>query len=198
LGQFFLERGDVGTITLDVVKDGDIEPCRELCNELMAFQKSKAKLLPEVFDQMSFDTRMKPSLEQAVASQVVIARDVAPIGYIFSTIESVSYKDAHIPDWALGLSSGEALGFYPNQGDLPEKTGCINNLYIRDGYKGMGLGGRLMDVSMEWLGSFADIDLVFVYISNGNDGALDFYKKRGFAHSHEVFGGFIHALCKRL
>ena len=72
------------------------------------------------------------------------------------------------------------------------------NLYLREGYQRMGLGSKLMDLSMEWFEAFADIDLVFVYISNGNDAATSFYKKYGFAHSHEVFGGFIHALYKRL
>jgi ribosomal protein S18 acetylase RimI-like enzyme len=192
----------VGTITFDVVSEGNIEPCRELCNELMLYQQSKARLLPEVFDKMNFDTRMKPSYEQALASHVAVARDIdnspLPIGYIFSTLESVSYKDSHIPNWASSISSGEILGFYPKWDDLPEKTGCVNNLYLRSEYHGMGLGGKLMDMSMEWFKTMPDIDIVFVYISNGNDGAIKFYKRHGFEHSHEVFGGFIHALYKRL
>jgi GNAT superfamily N-acetyltransferase len=188
----------MGTITFQIVEDGNIEPCRHLCNELMAYQQSKAKLMPEVFDKMNFDSRMKSSFELALASHVVIAWDIEPIGYIFSTIENVSYKDSHIPDWASNISDGEILGFYPKWENLPEKTGCINNLYLRKEYQGTGLGAKLMDMAMEWLRSSTGIDIVFVYISNGNDGAMDFYKKAGFEHSHEVFGGFIHALCKHL
>ncbi|MDR0499425.1 MAG: GNAT family N-acetyltransferase [Holophagales bacterium] len=188
----------MGVVTLDAVKDGNIEPCRKLCNELMAFQKSKAKLLPEIFDKMDFDTRMKLSYEQALESHVIIARDIVPIGYVFSTIESVSYKHLHIPEWALAISSGEILGFYPKWDNLPAKTGCVNNLYLRKEYQGVGLGEKLMNMSMEWFKSFPDIDIVFVYISNGNDSALNFYKNYGFVHSHEVFGGFIHALYKQL
>ena len=185
-------------ISFDVMQDGNIEACRGLCNELMAFQKSKAGLLPDVFDMMDFDSRMKASFVQALASHVVVARDDAPVGYVFSTIESVAHKDSHIPEWASTISSGEVLGFYPKWADLPEKTGCVNNLYLREGYRGSGLGGRLMDISMEWLRESPGIDLVFVYISNGNDVALSFYRKYGFRHSHEVFGGFIHALYMRI
>ncbi|MCL1892866.1 MAG: GNAT family N-acetyltransferase [Holophagaceae bacterium] len=186
-------------MTLEVVNDGNIEPCRHLCNELMAYQQSKAKLLPEIFDQMNFDTRMVLSYKQAIASHVVVARDKnnVPVGYVFSTIENVFYKDSHIPEWASSISSGEILGFYPKWDNLPAKTGCVNNLYLRKAYQRMGLGKKLMDMSMEWFSTFSDINLVFVYISNGNDSAINFYKKYGFSNSHEVFGGFIHALYKR-
>jgi ribosomal protein S18 acetylase RimI-like enzyme len=186
-------------IAFETVTNGNIEPCRELCNELMAFQKSQAKLLPEVFDQMNFDTRMKLSYQQAIASHVAIARDGGvPIGYIFSTIENVAQKDSNIPEWAATISSGEILGFYPKWEKLPERTGCVNNLYIRKEFQGLRLGEKMMDMSMEWFKTFDDVEYVFVYISNGNDGALRFYKKHGFSHSHEVFGGFIHALCKKI
>ena len=189
----------MGTIRLETIADGDIEPCRELCNELMLYQRSQAKLLPEVFDKMNFDTRMKPSFEQAIASHVAIARDGAtPIGYVFSTVENVAYKDSNTPPWASSISSGEVLGFYPRWDVLPEKTGCVNNLYLRKEYQGMKLGQKLMDMSMEWFASLPGIDVVFVYISNGNDGAVGFYKKYGFEYSHEVFGGFIHAMFRRV
>lgn len=46
-------------ITIEVVKYWSIEKCRELCNELMEFQKSKATINPERFDTMSIETRMK-------------------------------------------------------------------------------------------------------------------------------------------
>ena len=46
-------------ITVEIVQDGNIEQCRALCDELMAFQKSQATLSPESFDFMNFDTRMK-------------------------------------------------------------------------------------------------------------------------------------------
>lgn len=87
-------------ITIEIIKDGNIEQCRALCNELMAFQQSKAYMQPERFDAMNFDTRMKTSYEQALRSQVVIAKDNGiPIGYVFATVDQIdsAQKDAY-PD----------------------------------------------------------------------------------------------------
>ncbi len=184
-------------LTIEVVKDGNIEQCRELCNELMAFQKSKAFMAPEVFDLMNFDTRMKSSFEEALVSQTIVAKDKGvPIGYVFSTIEQVEGVDGPFPDWA-PKGNGEMIrGFYPDWPDLPEKAGCLSNLYFRDGYRGLGLGTKMLGMAMEWLESFPDVDLTFVYISNGNDAALKFYLDHGFTYSHEVLGGFIRAAYK--
>lgn len=183
-------------ITFEIVQDGNIEQCRELCNELMAFQKSKATMMPECFDAMNFDTRMKRSFENALRSQVVVAKDDGiPVGYVFSTIDVVEEADrSALPDWA---PKGEnCLGFYPDWVQLPQKIGCLSNLYLRDAYQKGGIGTKLFNMTMEWLESFPDVNLTFVYISNGNDAALSFYLKHGFTLSHDVFGGFIQAAYK--
>ena len=180
-------------ITIDIVRDGNIEQCRDLCNELMAFQKAKATIFPECFDPMNFDTRMKRSWEHALDRQVIVAKDGGvPVGYVFSTIENIGESRYAIPDWAPKVENGK--GFYPDWPDLPPKVGCLSNLYLRDGYRNLGLGSKLFDMAMEWLESFEDVPVIFIYISNGNDEALDFYLKRGFTISHEVFGGFITAV----
>ncbi|HPL52655.1 MAG TPA: GNAT family N-acetyltransferase [Bacillota bacterium] len=184
-------------VTIEVVHDGNIEQCRKLCNELMAFQKSKAIICSEKFNSMNFDTRMKKSYENALESQVIVAKDQdIPIGYVFSTVDHVRMEDkAAYPDWApQGKSS---IGFYPDWVKLPQKIGCLNNLYLRDQYRQLGLGSKLFEMSMKWLESFADVNLIFVYISNGNDAALNFYLKHGFTFSHDVFGGFIKAAYKK-
>lgn len=189
----------MNNITLHIVQDGNIEQCRELCNELMAFQKSKAILAPEAFDGMNFDTRMKKSYENALASQVVIAKDgETPIGYIFSTVEKVANVKGPFPAWAPSVPGQTLQGFYPDWPDLPEKIGCLSNLYFRDAYRGTGLGSKLTEMSTTWFKSLPDIDLVFTYISNGNDNALKFYLAHGYTYSHEVFGGFIKAAYMRI
>ena len=181
-------------ITIEVVKDGNIEQCRDLCNELMAFQKSQAFMAKEAFDGMNFDTRMKASYEGALASQVIVAKDGnTPVGYVFSTIDEVEGVDGPFPAWAPKGNGGKVRGFYPDWDNLPKKAGCLNNLYFRNEYRGLGLGTRMLDMAVEWLESFPDVDLSFVYISNGNDAALKFYLDHGFTYSHEVFGGFIKA-----
>lgn len=184
-------------ITIEMIKDGNIEPCRALCEELMAFQKSKAHIHPEWFDAMNFDTRMKKSYEDALENQVVIVKDNGvPVGYVFSTIENVDAADVTTyPGWA--LTAKNSTGFYPDWVTPPQKIGCLNNLYLRDEYRGSGLGLKLFDKAMEWLESFSDVHLIFVYISNGNDAALKFYLRSGFTFSHDVFDGFIKAAYKQ-
>ncbi|MBO7746823.1 GNAT family N-acetyltransferase [Paenibacillus sp. MWE-103] len=185
-------------ITIEVAQDGNIEQCRELCNELMAFQKANAQLRPELFDAMNFDTRMKRSYERALASQVLVAKeDGVPVGYAFSTIDDISQSRHAYPDWAPRAEQGAYLGFYPDWDDLPDKAGCLNNLYIRDGYRHLGLGSKLFGMAMDWLDGFRDADVVFIFVSNGNEAALNFYLSRGFAFSHDVFGGFIQATYRR-
>lgn len=183
-------------ITFEIIQDENIEQCRELCNELMAFQQSKATFHPEKFNFMNFDTRMKKSYENALERQIIVAKDNGiPIGYVFSAVDYVSIEDnAVYPDWA--PLSENSIGFYPDWVKLPQKIGCLNNLYLRDQYRHLGLGVKLFEMSMEWLAGLIDVNLIFVYISNGNDAALNFYLKHGFTFSHDVFGGFIKAAYK--
>lgn len=184
--------------TFEVVQDGQIEQCRDLCNELMAFQKSKAFIAPDVFDMMNFDTRMKRSYDSALHSQVIVVKDDGvPVGYVFSTIETIKQEGNAIPAWAPVQEGQKVQGFYPNWDELPAVMGCVSNLYVREAYKGMGLGSKLFSMAMEWLESFEEAELVMIYISNGNDAALEFYLSRGFTFSHDVFGGFIKAVYKR-
>ncbi len=173
------------TLTFEELRGADIEQCRELCDELMAFQKSKAFMEPERFDAMNFDTRMKKSYESALEKHVVVAKDGGiPVGYVFSTVES-----------AEGMRNSP-FKLLPPEGAFPDRIGCLSNLYLKEGYRGGGLGTKLFDVSMEWLESFPDVDTIFIYISNGNDEAYDFYIKHGFSYSHDVLGGFIKAVVK--
>lgn len=186
-------------IKIEIVTDGNIEPCRELCNELMAFQQSRAVMAPEVFDWMNFDTRMRRSYDSALHKQVLIARDGGvPVGYAFSTIDEIEPGDDRLPAWAPNQNLNAIKGFYPDWVEFPKKIGFLSNLYLRDGYRSMGLGKKLFEQSMDWLESFPDVDLLIVYVSNGNEEALDFYLKHGFTYSHEVFGGFIKAVYRKL
>ena len=185
----------MNTISIETLSGSDIEQCKALCNELMAFQQSKAVMAPECFASMNFDTRMKKNYEQAIEKQLIVVKDRGtPVGYIFSTIDMVNENSLHYyPDWAPKHTQEENLGFYPDWLETPQKVGCLNNLYLRDQYRGTQLGSKLFEISRQWLMGFPDCDLAFVYISNGNEAALNFYLNHGFTFSHNVFGGFIKA-----
>jgi GNAT superfamily N-acetyltransferase len=189
----------MSTITIEVATDGNIEPCRVLCDELMAFQQSKAVMAPELFDMMNFDTRMRRSYDHALHTHVLIVKDDdVPVGYAFSSVSNVEQEDLGIPAWAPNQEQEGSKGFYPDWIETPQRIGFLSNLYLRDGYRSMGLGSKLFNMSMTWLESFSDVDLLFIYVSNGNEEALDFYLKQGFTYSHDVFGGFIKAVYRKL
>jgi predicted FMN-binding regulatory protein PaiB len=74
-------------LNYEVIPDEKIECCRDICNELMVFQKSKAYIKPELFDNMNFDTRMIPSLKNAINNYTVVVKDDEKIvGYVYSNI----------------------------------------------------------------------------------------------------------------
>ena len=189
--------GSMEQLTFELVQGEGIEQCRALCDELMAYQKTKAHIAPEIFDLMNFDTRMKKSYLAAPQSHVVVAKaDSVPVGYVFSTAERITPEDRDaFPAWA--PRAPHCIGFYPDWVPLPQKLGCLSNLYVREAYRGQGLGCKLFDMGMAWLDSLPDVALTFVFISNGNGAALDFYLRHGFAYSHDVFGGFILAAYKQ-
>ena len=183
-------------ISLEPLTDDQIECCRELCDELMAVQRARARIHPECFAGMNFDTRMARSHAAALRKQVLAVSDKGvPVGYVFSTIQEADEADRQgRPAWA---PPGEhALGFYPDWLRLPQRVGCLSNLYVREAYRGLGLGGKLLRAATDWLESFADTNVTFVYVSNGNEAALQLYFKHGFVFSHDVFGGFIKAAYK--
>ena len=184
----------MGTITYEEIQGKDIEQCRELCNELMAFQKSQAYKDVECFDYMNFDTRMKASFEGADRAQIVVMKDDGvPVGYIFSTIDMTpEAARTYRPEWA----PKGGLGFFPEWQKLDIFIGCLSNLYIREKYRGTGASKILFEKAMNWLESFDDCDVTYVYISNGNDNAYNFYMKHGFTPTHDMFDGFIKAAYK--
>jgi hypothetical protein len=47
---------------------------------------------------------------------------------------------------------------------------------------------------VEWLKQFDEVEDYFIFVSNGNDDALEFYKRKGFSVSHEILNGFITVL----
>ena len=170
-------------ITYEMISDEQIECCRDICNELMIFQKSKAYIKPELFDNMNFDTRMIPSVEKALHNYTVIVKDEDKIvGYVYSNI---SPKETYSNDFAT---------FFDLSSVSKDNVGCLSQFYISEGYRQFGIGSKLFNMSMEWLGQFKGIEDYFIFVSNGNEDALEFYKRKGFSVSHDILDGFITVL----
>ncbi|MDQ0221059.1 GNAT family N-acetyltransferase [Peribacillus cavernae] len=169
----------------EIIPDDKIECCRDLCNELMAFQKSKSYIKPELFNDMNFETRMIPSIKSAIDNYTVIVKDDdKPVGYVYSNI---SPKEAYSSDFATFFDLSSVRG---------NNVGCLSQFYIKEEYRQYGVGSTLFNMSMKWLKQFDDVEDYFIFVSNGNDNALEFYKRKGFSVSHDILDGFITVLRK--
>jgi GNAT superfamily N-acetyltransferase len=167
----------------EIIKEENIECLRDLCNELMDFQQSKAHITPELFDSMNFETRLLPSVQSANHNFIVVVKDdEQPVAYVYANI---SPKEAYDNDFATFFDLSTVHG---------ENVGCLSQFYIKEGYRQYGIGSKLFNMSMEWLKTFDDIDDYFVFVSNGNEAALQFYQHKGFIVSHEILDGFITVL----
>lgn len=170
-------------IKYEIVPNEKNEYCKDLCNELMAFQKSKAQIKPELFDNMNFDTRMIPSMGSAIYNYIVVVKeDDKIVGYVYSNI---SPKETYSNNFAT---------FFDITSVSRNNVGCLSQFYIKEEYRQKRIGSVLFDMSMKWLNQFDDVEDYFIFVSNGNNDALEFYKRKGFVFSHKILDGFITVL----
>jgi GNAT superfamily N-acetyltransferase len=171
------------SINYEIISDDSIMCIKDLCNELMSYQKSKSYIHSELFDGMSFETRMIPSVKSANANYILVAKDDNEIvGYVYSNISS---KETY---------SNQFATFFDLDSVENDEVGCLSQFYIKEGYRNIGIGSVLFEKSLEWLNSFKSISHLFIFVSNGNDTALKFYQDKGFKISHQILDGFITVL----
>lgn len=176
------------SINYEVISEDDIFCIKDLCNDLMAYQKSKAYIHPEFFDDMCFETRVIPSVKSAKANYIVVAKDDNEIiAYAYSTI---SPKETY----SGGFATLQCDAFFDFDSVKSDDVGCLSQFFIKEGYRNIGIGSVLFEKSMNWLNTFESIKDLFIFVSNGNDNALRFYLGKGFKISHQILDGFITVL----
>lgn len=176
------------SIQYEVITEDNLICIKDLCNALMTYQKSKAHIHPELFDNMCFETRMIPAVKSAKANYIIAARDDNEIvGYAYSNI---SPKETYSSNFA----TLKCEAFFDFASVKNADVGCLSQFYIKEGYRNTGMGTILFERSMEWLHSFKSINDLFIFVSNGNDNALNFYQGKGFKTSHLILNGFITVL----
>jgi len=168
------------SIRYEIISEDSIICIKDLCNELMSYQKSKSYIHSELFDSMNFESRMLPSVKSANANFILIAKDGNEVvGYVYSNI---SLKETY---------SNEFATFFDLNSVENNEVGCLSQFYLKKGYRNIGIGTILFEKSMDWLNSFKSIRDLFIFVSNGNDNALKFYQCKGFKISHQILDGFI-------
>ncbi len=168
-------------IKYEIIREEDAYLVELLCNELMGYQKSKTRITPERFDSMSFQTRFLSSLEKADQNFIMVAKaNDKVVGYVYCNLSS---KEVYDSDFAT----------FFDMNSVEDQVGCLSQFFIREEYRGIGIGTRLFNEGMEWLNKLNVKDL-FIFVSDGNDDALNFYKRKGFNESHKILDGFITVL----
>lgn len=176
------------SIHYEVISENNIACIKDLCNDLMTYQKSKAYIHPELFDGMCFETRMIPCIKSTKANHIIVAKDDNEIvGYTYSNI---SPKEVYSNNFA----TLQCDSFFDFDSVKNDDVGCLSQFFIKEGYRNQGIGTVLFNKSMDWLNSFPSIHDVFIFVSNGNDHALKFYLGKGFRISHQILDGFITVL----
>ena len=185
-------------IKIQDISNGNIEICTSLCNELMDYQANKSHIRTDVLREMTFDNRLRPSFENAQIKKLLVAfDDENPIGYVYAEVSDVTENLMYyVPDWAKNIYKKGQLIFSPVNQELPSRLGTFNNIYIKPEYHGLGLGYQLSNEVIEWMKSIDGITGIYVYVSNGNEQVVDFYKRFGFQFSHNMLNGFITAYYK--
>ena len=180
------------SIHYEVVSEENVDCIKDLCNELMVYQKSKAHIHPEFFEAMCFETRMLPSMKSAKANYIVIAKDHHEIvGYAYSSIASKMIYSG-------GFATLECDAFFDFDSVTSDYVGCLSQFYIKEEYRNKGVGTVLFEKSLDWLNSSGVIRDIFIFVSNGNGAALNFYQNKGFKISHQILEGFITVLRKSM
>ena len=124
------------SLIYEVIPYEKIECLRESCNDLMAFQKSRAVIRPELFDNMNFETRLIPSIKKALYNYTVVVKDKGKIvGYVYSNISS---KETYAIEFAT---------FFDLSSVRKENVGCLSQFYIKEDYRQYGLGSKLFNLS---------------------------------------------------
>jgi len=95
-------------------------------------------------------------------------------------------EDGNFHAWVLKDKEGNIIGFCQvTKKGRQEDQKEIEAMYIVSEFKSKGLGRKLMDCALDWLGSDGDIALEVV---SYNKNAIDFYKKFGFVETNWPVG----------
>ena len=150
-----------------VTKKEDVEVFRHLVDQLFQLQAERAdeKYKP-MLSSMTIESRLHPDFEKEE--------------FPYADTQLIMVKDDDI---------GKYVGFaYSTMGR--DQKGNLKLYFIEEAYRGTGIGSKLFRDAMEFIEAH-NPEEVLIYVSNGNEQALNFYKNKGFRFKSEVFGGMV-------
>ena len=150
-----------------VTKKEDVEVLRPLVDQLFKLQAERA------------DEKYKPMLS-SMTIEMRLHPDFEAKEFPYADTQLIMVKDEDIDRY---------VGFaYSTMGR--DQKGNLKLFFLEEVYRGKGVGSRLFEDAMEFIEAHQPEE-VLIYVSNGNEEALNFYTSKGFRYKSEVFGGMV-------
>lgn len=134
----------------------DLHIIQSLNNKLFEYEMERD--LDNYIDNWAFGKESKEYFNDLIENQFVILAEVGnkPLGYLAGSL----YQD-------------DTYSYY-------EGSTCeLDNMYIEEEYRHLGIGTKLMNSFLEWCKT-KQAKRIFVTATLGNDNTIAFYKKHGF------------------
>ena len=150
-----------------VSKKDDVEVIRPLVDQLFKLQADRAeeKWKP-ILSSMTVESRLHPDFEAEE--------------YPYADTQLIMVKDEDINRY---------VGFaYSTLGR--NQKGNLKLYFTEEAYRGKGIGTKLFKDAMAFLIAHQPEEIL-IYVSNGNEQALNFYQNKGFRYKSTVFGGMV-------
>jgi diamine N-acetyltransferase len=81
-------------------------------------------------------------------------------------------------DFARDEAPGEAVGYLVSSVNF-DKLGCVESIFVSEGYRGLGVGDTLMRNALAWMEQSGAVEKV-LEVTVGNEQACGFYARYGF------------------
>lgn len=150
-----------------VTKKEDVEVFRPLVDQLFKLQAERAeeKWKP-ILSSMTIESRLHPDFEAEE--------------FPYADTQLIMVKDEDINRY---------VGFaYSTMGR--DQNGNLKLYFIEEEYRGKGIGTKLFNDAMEFIEEHQPKEIL-IYVSNGNEQALNFYMNKGFRFKSLVWNGMV-------
>ena len=150
------------SVIYEVIDISGIEVIRPLFDKLMRYQQERVPYGKKLFDKMTMEFR------------------------VYSELKKNKFKDTHV---ILVKDEDRLIGFSYSVIDHKD-NGILKLFYLEPEYRGKGIGHELFSRSMNWINGFSTKNIL-IFVTRGNDGAMNFYQSHGFQQRGSMFFGMI-------
>jgi len=131
------------------------------------------------------DYHIRPATEQDFESILGLIKELALFEKapekVTNTVEQMKAEQAHFQAWVAQKNDGEIIGFalfYFVYYTWVGKSLYLDDLYVKETYRGHKIGSKLLDKVIE-IGRLNNCKRIRWQVLNWNEPAIDFYKKLG-------------------